>query len=128
MQAPPCTWPRTNTTNLLLIMLSLQAVVCLVHATYYPRIIRWALEPLQNMMLVLFRTHQGLHIFFYCTLCIHALEAVYALRLIRSAMRGHFGGSNAILWALQTSLIGFPSLVLLMRTLADAHKPAHAQQ
>lgn len=121
---PPCTWPRTPTVNVILCLLSLQAAVCLDHASNYPRPVRIIVRPIQSVMLQLFRSQRSLRIFFYCTLLVHLLEALYALALIRRACPARFGGGAAsLLWALQTTLVGFPSLLLLKRMLADTiHK------
>lgn len=113
---------------MLLFLMSLQAIVCLIPAIHYPPGVRWALGPLQDMMLGLFRSQRSLQKFFYCTVGIHALEAVYVLAVIRRALRGHFGGCNALMWALQTFLVGFPSVILLMRRLADMEKTARQHQ
>lgn len=118
---PKCVWPNTIMTNVLLGLLATQAVLCLTDADQYPMRISAVLKPLQQWLLRLFQSRSALHIFFYCTLLIHALEALYALMLIRRALGGRFGGIHASLWALQTCLLGFPSLLLLMRLLSDMH-------
>lgn len=121
---PPCTWPRTPTVPILLTLMALQALVCLFDAAVYPPPLSTLVAPVQHVLLYLFRTQQALRLFLSCTLLVHALEALYALSLIRRALRGHgFGGIRAVHWALQTTLVGFPSLLLLMRLLSDS--PTH---
>lgn len=121
VEAPRCQWPHTITTNVILMLLPFQAIVCLTDVNRYPNAIRMLLKPLQDFLLFLFRDHHALSKFFYCTVVIHALEAVYAVLLLRRALRGRFGGRHTFLWALQTFFLGFPSLLLLMSVLSDLH-------
>lgn len=123
---PPCEWPRTTTTNAILLLLSLQAVVCLTDPADYPSPLATVLHALQTWLLRLFRTRDSLRIFFFCTLLVHLLEGLYALVLIRRALRHRFGGATSFLWALQTFVVGFPSLMLLMRKLADMDRQRSA--
>lgn len=118
-EAPPCIWPRTPTARILLTMLVVQAMVCLMDVDRYPHLFRLGLGPLQRGLLTLIGSRSGLRKFFYFTMVIHACEGVYALVLIRRALRGRLGGLNALLWALQTSFLGFPSLLLLSHMLRD---------
>lgn len=118
-EAPVCIFPHTVSSYVILVLLTLQATVCLNEAPLYPEQLRAVVQPVQQWLLQFFRNQHSLRLFFYCTVLVHALEAFYALTLIRRALRGRFGGWRSLQWALQTTVIGFPSLILLMRTLAD---------
>lgn len=97
MIPPQCTWPHTTQTYVLLILLIIQAIVCLNDAEIYPVPIKSLLKPIQTVLLRLFRSQHSLQMFFLCTLLVHTLEALYALSLIRRALRGRFGTIRTIL-------------------------------
>lgn len=116
---PPCTWPRTPITYILLFLLTTQAILCLTDASTHLWPLHLLTVPLQALLLRLFHTHSALRLFFAGTLLVHLLEAAYAYRLIRRATQGQASFTHTLAWIVQTLIIGFPSLVLLMRLLAS---------
>lgn len=109
---PRPVWPHGPVTYILLTLLFLQTVICLTPPGKLPSPIRH----LQALALTVFHTRAALKLFLLFTLSVHLLEALYALSLLRRVARSL--DRRALLWALQTALVGFPSLLLLMEKLA----------
>lgn len=119
---PQCVWPQTVTSKILPVLFVLLTLVCFYDPDLYPYPLKLLISPLRSGSLLIVRNQHSLLILFYCTVLVHISEGIYALYIIRRALRGHFGGARALMWALQVTLVGFPSLILLMRLLSDLER------
>ena len=66
------------------------------------------LAPVDSFAMLLFRSRSNLMVLYYVAWLLHAAEALYAVRVAKS-----IGCGSAHLWAVQTLLLGGPSLNLL---------------
>lgn len=114
---PPCKWPNSAATHVVLALMMLQGVVCLIPESSYPSSVHFLLAPLQRGVLRILGSHTALRWFFGMTFVAHSLEAMYGIILIYRTLNGRFGGAQSILWTLQTILLGITSLKQLCREL-----------
>ena len=70
----------------------------------------YLLEPLLRLGLLLFRSREGLQMVFIAAVAVHVLEACIALFVMRDRYTHTWG-----LWFVQTLLLGYPSLRLILR-------------
>lgn len=123
-RVPPLQFPHKPQTYLLLTLLLLEAFICLPEPHQVPAPLGASLSQLHHKLMPLFQSHHSLRLFFLFTVIVHALEGLYAITLIRRAVgRTSLGGTHAIAWAVQTAIVGFPSLFLLMDLLAENNPP-----
>lgn len=101
----PPTWPHRPETYILLFLLLLLITLLLHPSPPFPR--------------------RTLHIIAMFTSVLHLLEGMYALTLLQriASSRNQPLPSKALLWVLQTTLVGFPSLFLLMHYLSKPGPP-----
>jgi hypothetical protein len=69
----------------------------------------YLLAPVEWLALAIFRTRFNLQMIFYAAVGVHVFEGLYAYSIARS-----FCKNTAELWLLQTTVLGFPSLRLLL--------------
>lgn len=126
---PPCHWPTSAATNVILTLMTLQGIVCLVPERYYLFPSNMLLTPLKRFFLQILGSHVALQWFFGFTFIVHGLEAIYTLILIYRTLDGHFGAIQSVLWVLQTVLLGFVSVRQLHRELENftSYAPGHGK-
>lgn len=107
---PPCKWPDSAATKVVLTLMMVQGVVCLIPESSYPFPVHFLLAPLQREVLRIMGSHTAMRWFFGMTYVVHSLEAIYGIILIYRTLNGRFGGTQSILWTLQTVLLGITSL------------------
>lgn len=102
---PPLAWPHRPATYAILFLLLLLTTL-LLHPS----------PPLSP---------RTLHFIALFTAVVHLLEGIYALTLLRriACSRNQSLPPSSLLWVLQTTLLGFPSLFLLMHNLSTMPQP-----
>jgi hypothetical protein len=76
--------------------------------------INWILNHVLNLGLLIFQSKENLQTMFYCAVLVHLLEAMFV-----TAIAITFCPNTALLWFVQTLLLGYPSAILLL----DRSKP-----
>jgi len=92
-------------------MLGLTLLTIFTFVDPLPSAISW-LWPLEWFSLVIFRTHIGLLVVWLAAIVAHLCEGMYAYILCR---RGYRDDITTTKWVIQTCILGYPSLILLMK-------------